>query len=288
MVYVRNNLWQALYHLCKADEARILWIDALCINQDDMSERNHQVTQMGRVYESSVCVVAWLGVHDDSSRIAMEFIQTFDTEASPIVYHWRLDDSSIDSIAVLCEREYWTRLWIIQELVMAPKVTLQCGDFCVSWVQLSGLLEGFVPVALFMMGPSQSAVENYKEALKLRRNNLSRPANCMARTLSREREIVHHLAQRRPLIDLCIGYGLAHCEDSRDGIFGLLAFTYECCQESVAVDYSSSLSDVSRRLLYHKHTNNVSFQEGHKLRILRVMLGVSREDLNDTGFLEAC
>jgi hypothetical protein len=44
IVEVRNNLWQALNHLRHAQTTRILWIDALCINQDDANERNHQVS----------------------------------------------------------------------------------------------------------------------------------------------------------------------------------------------------------------------------------------------------
>jgi hypothetical protein len=39
----------------------MLWVDALCINQEDTTERNHQVMQMGAIYEKAKRVVVWLG-----------------------------------------------------------------------------------------------------------------------------------------------------------------------------------------------------------------------------------
>lgn len=52
-VPVRINLWNALYHLAPSSGIRTLWIDAICINQENDFERNHQVAQMGRVYSQA-------------------------------------------------------------------------------------------------------------------------------------------------------------------------------------------------------------------------------------------
>ena len=46
---IRDNIFHALTRL-PTKEPRLLWIDAICINQEDKSERNHQVAQMGRIY----------------------------------------------------------------------------------------------------------------------------------------------------------------------------------------------------------------------------------------------
>lgn len=70
-VLPREKLWQALRHLRQPDSTGILWIDALCINQNESLERNHQVSQMGKIYAKSTDVVAWLGLSDASSRLAM-------------------------------------------------------------------------------------------------------------------------------------------------------------------------------------------------------------------------
>jgi hypothetical protein len=47
---VTTNLAAALHRLRKLDGPKIFWIDALCINQKDLEERNQQVAQMGRIY----------------------------------------------------------------------------------------------------------------------------------------------------------------------------------------------------------------------------------------------
>jgi hypothetical protein len=68
-VQVRKNLWQALYYLRSADTELCLWIDALSINQDDVEERNNQVSMMGLIYNKSVEVFVWLGPESHSSKV---------------------------------------------------------------------------------------------------------------------------------------------------------------------------------------------------------------------------
>tara|TARA_R110002060_G_scaffold37273_5_gene48340 strand:+ start:236 stop:670 length:435 start_codon:yes stop_codon:yes gene_type:complete len=72
---VRENLWQASFHLRLDNSNRILWIDAICINQNDESERNHQVTQMGQIFSRASRVLAWLGLDDPNTYIALETLK---------------------------------------------------------------------------------------------------------------------------------------------------------------------------------------------------------------------
>lgn len=55
------NLHAALRALRYPDKPRILWVDALCINQNDMAERNKQIPLMTQIYQSASCVIMWLG-----------------------------------------------------------------------------------------------------------------------------------------------------------------------------------------------------------------------------------
>jgi len=62
------NLWAALRRLRDTKDANILWVDAVCINQKDHQERNHQVGLMRKIYEKAKSVFIWLGEngeHDD-------------------------------------------------------------------------------------------------------------------------------------------------------------------------------------------------------------------------------
>jgi hypothetical protein len=66
---IRKNLWQALRQLRRKREERILWIDALCINQANVLERNHQVAQMGRIYSGYLRCVAWEELGEQVNRL---------------------------------------------------------------------------------------------------------------------------------------------------------------------------------------------------------------------------
>ena len=132
MKYIRLN-----------EQVRVLWIDALCINQQDVSERNHQVSQMGRIYQSATGVLAWLGLLDDSSIVAIEYLSEFGMELEELR---RLNTDAFDiykkikAITSFCTRDYWSRLWIIQELVVASRVTLHCGTWSSDWALISSFV----------------------------------------------------------------------------------------------------------------------------------------------------
>lgn len=71
---IRYNLWLTLKQLRLTGEERVLWIDAICINQDDVKERNHQVSFMSSLYSKAHCVIAWLGPETETSHEAISFL----------------------------------------------------------------------------------------------------------------------------------------------------------------------------------------------------------------------
>jgi hypothetical protein len=58
---VTPNLFIALKHLRNAEEPRVLWIGAICINQEDIEERGKQVQIMSKIYSNAIRVLVWLG-----------------------------------------------------------------------------------------------------------------------------------------------------------------------------------------------------------------------------------
>lgn len=92
-----------------------IWIDAICIDQNNIIEKNHQVRQMGKIYESAGWVLMWLG--GDCGPPA-ELIMS--TSSYP---QYRKD------VLRLQEHEYWSRAWITQEVVLAqhPVVCVESG-----------------------------------------------------------------------------------------------------------------------------------------------------------------
>ena len=61
------NLEKALRHLRFADVPRVLWVDAICINQSSIQERGEQVALMGQIYTSSSTDLLWVGEDDGQS-----------------------------------------------------------------------------------------------------------------------------------------------------------------------------------------------------------------------------
>ena len=131
-VAVRQNLWQALEHLRLDYEVRVLWIDALCINQNDISERNHQVAQMGEIYSYSRRCIAWVGndvpVPEKGLRTPGKSAANFARKRQPgttvkfptLNSHTErnIEAKEHESFVWLCCRAYWDRLWIIQEVLL--------------------------------------------------------------------------------------------------------------------------------------------------------------------------
>jgi hypothetical protein len=74
VMQVTANLEAALREL-KAQQLKVLWVDALCINQSDTVERGIQVTRMGHIYSRAYEVIAWLGVEADDSRSAFHILR---------------------------------------------------------------------------------------------------------------------------------------------------------------------------------------------------------------------
>jgi hypothetical protein len=94
---IRKNLFNALLHL-RLKRPRALWIDAICINQADIQERNAQVSLMAFIYRRATRVVVWLGLPPQKY-----------TELDREVMHIQSDKNR----QAIVNHPYWGRVWII-------------------------------------------------------------------------------------------------------------------------------------------------------------------------------
>jgi hypothetical protein len=134
-------------------DGAILWVDAICINQDDKFERAQQVAIMPDVYRSAERVRAWLGDLPFDALYAfrrlLEKAESRTRIKQSTQSSWTEDEKAsaladLDSIlrpaesrlefvrrlAVLSQSSYWTRIWIIQEAALARWFSLHMGDIC--------------------------------------------------------------------------------------------------------------------------------------------------------------
>jgi hypothetical protein len=100
-----------------------VWADAVCINQEDIRERGHQVALTGRIYTSAAKVIIWLGPDTTGSAQAAFTILRNHQSLSNI--------RTTDHVAPLFELsrcDYFKRIWVIQEAMLAVSGTVIWGD----------------------------------------------------------------------------------------------------------------------------------------------------------------
>ena len=129
-ITVTRYLEIALRHLRDSNTDRFLWIDAVCIDQKNVAERNSQVVLMGEIYRSAERVLVWIGEADDTSDMAFDLMPMIDINfiESP-------DASTVWSFFYnATRRPYMSRLWVIQEFVLARQDPLVlCGHKQALW-----------------------------------------------------------------------------------------------------------------------------------------------------------
>lgn len=95
---VTENLLLALHALRSETSARCLWIDAICINQQDIAERNHEVLRIMEIYEHATSVVVWLGPASDDSGLAYDHLEDLSNQWHDLIskrWYNRISKTSI-------------------------------------------------------------------------------------------------------------------------------------------------------------------------------------------------
>lgn len=121
---ITKNLELALRRIRDCSRPKTLWVDAICINQDDDVEKSLQVALMGEIYASATRTWIWLGKESEDSDIAMDFVASFQTDGTEDLDR---EGTPWQSLTRLLERAWWTRVWVVQEVILAPRARLQCG-----------------------------------------------------------------------------------------------------------------------------------------------------------------
>ncbi|VUC22235.1 unnamed protein product [Clonostachys rosea] len=167
---ITNSLFTGLVAFRRPDQPRILWADAICINQDDLIEKRDQVLLMPEIYSQAKCVLVWLGVSNDpvhghippsivdSIQEALQMIPEFNPEDASGMITTRqalheesqrlreqgkpnlLDHDWLPLVA-LVSRPWFRRKWMIQEISLAKQVLVHSGtEVQFPWMNLAQLL----------------------------------------------------------------------------------------------------------------------------------------------------
>lgn len=157
---IRENLYD---FLCRARKWRLrqLWIDAICINQEDIVERCHQVRIMSRVYSLAKCVIIWAGSLSRqmanmtmlagsilllrSSNLLEPFFSNvpFRLKSKLFFRLWGVQKLKEKCYSPLLESPYWTRLWVVQEVQLARRCKIATQAGLRSWTNFRRAIEFF-------------------------------------------------------------------------------------------------------------------------------------------------
>jgi hypothetical protein len=130
--YTKPNLVVALKRLRWNDKIRRLWVDAICINQDELDkEKANQIAIMNQIYGTAEEVCVWLGEESNDSGRAIDFInkladlKDFDSiaalEKNNPQYSIGLD---LKALVSLLRRGWFSRRWVVQVCVKSPITTV--------------------------------------------------------------------------------------------------------------------------------------------------------------------
>lgn len=187
----------------------LVWIDAICINQKNIPEKNHQVNMMGKIYAAAGCVISWLGEEADNSQCVMKAIITST--------HTRYTSVEVEhAMDAFIRRSYWERMWIVQEFVLAKNVVILCGQEGAWWKEL---VHFWHDTKLVRCAEGVRELNKRISALSLR------PEGLAALIFARRFQGDNVFEQIRPLSvhQLMSTFSYGRCQDRRDRIYALLA-----------------------------------------------------------------
>lgn len=130
-IAITSNLEVALKRIRLAHHVRVVWADAICINQADTGERGHQVGLMGRIYSEASRVMIWLG--PDTNGSAKKVFDAMHRDVRSLADLERdrdyvLRKRVLDVLRGFTQSLWFTRVWVVQEFHLSRAAIFRWGD----------------------------------------------------------------------------------------------------------------------------------------------------------------
>jgi hypothetical protein len=252
---ISRNLYAALMAYSYPDRTRVIWADAICINQADNADKSQQVAIMADIYRKAKTVLAWLapafthtveamefmsqlaskagsfGISDEGEqhRLIEEFpsINISDAEARDLI-----KDAINSHVDYLVSRPWFNRVWIVQEVTMATALIVSCGHISMDWTTFSHALEILRGAyRQIPQGEESKRVEGLKVAWALVRHRN------IFRLIDQYGDRNHHLMSNH----LWSLMSNRPCTDDRDRVYAMLAMTKS--PYPMTPDYSKTVAE---------------------------------------------
>ncbi|KAI1370530.1 heterokaryon incompatibility protein-domain-containing protein [Hypoxylon crocopeplum] len=273
---ISRNLRKALDDLRYPDKTRVVWADAICINQLDITEREHQAKLMRQIYACAEVACAWIdhnvgpggGPFEDLPRLGhgVEIDDFFDPA------YWY-------PVADIFRNPYWRRLWIQQELILARRHQVYCrrnvfdGQELLQFqknvndtifkafkvqsprLQLSRYIDG--------RGKGEPVVPQilYGGILRARREIAKAQKSSKRSDRSSGQIEVDPAAVTGSLLDLFYQSEGLRMTDPKDRVYGVLGIATDTSEDDIAVDYNAPVVQVYSQVfrLFIKRYRSLAF-----------------------------
>jgi Heterokaryon incompatibility protein (HET) len=292
---IAENLQSALKQFRLANTPRLLWADALCINQENDIEKSKQVELMGSIYKAAKTVLIWLGPLSLHTLWSMEYLQVLAGESDrfgisrpkgksrvwvtgPQLAGGQKDGVDILESAMLAhaetlyERLWFTRLWIVQESVLAQKLEIWSGEFQMDWIDFE--------LATTLLVAAFGAVGGYPEVM--------RPILRAWKLIDIRNNYQIGLSGNYAETDTYLSFDVfandmkfQDCKDDRDRVYGLLSISG--AERTMIPDYSKTVAEVYTEFAVKHGGSGMLFDAGlcrrqpiARLERLRVDVGTKK------------
>ncbi|KAK6343394.1 hypothetical protein TWF730_010983 [Orbilia blumenaviensis] len=271
---IRQNLASAIKNLILDDKPRFLWIDQICINEANNTERSSQVRLMQEVYGKATDVIVWLGEEEEESDLVFDVLEksSFDRfglngpDGGPISFdNWynKDGDAPLQALNKLCHRMYWKRVWITQEIILAKHATLHCGARKAPWETLVYHLYG---IRRYHDDRTAIEADDYERETELPESpcfDLVKIQINIRRTRSTLADMMEKCPDRL-------------CKHPRDKIYGLLSIVTD--GQDICPDYEKDIGQVYFEVIQHWLPSKTSSDLLHLSQVLQRQLGYSSGD----------
>lgn len=214
---IRVNLATFLRRLRERQECDangLFWVDQLCIDQRNSTERGHQIALMSRIYEQATKVISWLGDNEEVERF-LAFVDEAGSRKQAL--EWNAHSQLFRSFR---SASYWDRMWIRQEVLLACQVQVMAGR------QMT-LVDHCEP-------PSDTDLDIFYVGHPLR-------------LIWKQRGRKNEKGKRNDLMLVTRYQSHGKCADLRDKVYGLLTLVRP--EQRIEVDYELPVSHVCLRAL---------------------------------------
>lgn len=254
---VTANLHRALERLRSSTKVfpRVMWIDAICINQSDRQERSWQVGMMKEIYSRATQVIVWLGDSGLSSDEIANMQDIFDVtndevpngdEDPPAHITAPLDRETLwkelpqaygQAASALFKNEWFNRVWVLQEIFNAKKALVFYEERALSWTSVLQADQG--------VRRSQSSIHDFQTMMSTLFSDV------FALTLSNRHDSPKTFSYKcktpgADVLDIIIAGLELDATDPRDKLFALLSFAASSSDPALRPDYTKPVGDVFR------------------------------------------